>query len=403
MNAEAAIPYRAPTESTAWLGKDPIPAKAYYDPAYYELERQAIFMRTWLQVGHVCELPEPGSFIRRDLEFAEASILIVRGKDGVIRAFHNVCTHRATQLTSQSEGQANGFICPYHMWNFGLDGQLRSAPDFENFFVAKEDCALRQVAVDMCGGLIFLNLEREPAQGLHEFLGDHLVDQLEQTPCARATQFSEYTYEIDANWKLDYDNFQESYHLKFIHSRTGSPSYTADNPFGYPEKFGFHGPHRSQTFWPHYNVDAATPLQVVVSSMQARFAMEQGLMPHPTNRQYYALFPNFFLFGSPTQHFSHVVYPLSARRSRGVIRLYWVGEPKSASEIMAREYAFLVARDVHAEDVNVIRAGQKGLNSGALDHIQFQAMEGLCRHLYVVSNEMVESYKQEQAAAGLTA
>ena len=67
------------------LGTEPIPSKFYYDPEWYELERKAVWMRSWLNVGHVCELPEPGSFIRRELEFAKASILIVRGKDGEIR------------------------------------------------------------------------------------------------------------------------------------------------------------------------------------------------------------------------------------------------------------------------------------------------------------------------------
>lgn len=403
MNAEAAVAFRPPVDQTGWLGQEPIPAKAYGDPDYFELERQAIFLRTWLQIGHVCELPEPGSFIRRELEFAEASILIVRGKDDVIRAFHNVCTHRATQLTGAEEGRANGFVCPYHMWNFGLDGQLRSAPDFDNFFLAKEDCALKQVAVDTCGGLIFLNLDPQPAQSLKDFLGEYLVGQLEQLPCARATQFSEYVYELDANWKLDYDNFQESYHLKFIHSRSGAASYTAENPFGYPESYGFHGPHRTQKFWPHYNPDAASPTQMKILGIGAQHAMAKGLMPHPTNREYYALFPNFFLLGSPTQHFSHTVYPLSARRSRGVIRLYWIGEAQSASELLAREYAFVVARDIHAEDVEVIRAGQRGINSGALTHLNFQAMEALCRHLYVVSSEMVDQYRTERAAEGASA
>lgn len=401
MEATAAL--RPPVDQTAWMGSDPIPAKVYYDPAYYELEREAIFKRNWLQIGHVCELPEPGSFIRRELEFAEASILIVRGKDDVIRAFHNTCTHRGTQLTKADEGRANGFICPYHMWNFGLDGQLRSAPDFERFFVSKENCALKQVAVDTCGGLIFLNLRPTPEQSLKEFLGEHLVSELEQTPCAQATEFSEYVYELEANWKLDYDNFQENYHLKFIHPRSGAPSYTPENPFGYPEEYGFYGPHRTQTLSSQVNPEVATQIQKTVFGLGARYAMEKGLMPHPTNRQYYALFPNFFLLGSPTQHFSHTVYPLSARKCRGIIRLYWVGAAQSASEILAREYAFLVTRDIHAEDVDVIRAGQRGLNSGAIQHVHFQAMEGLCRHLYLKSNEMVERYTQEQARQGASA
>ncbi len=403
MKAEANAVFRPPLDQTTWLGTDPIPAKAYYDPDYYELERMAIYMRTWLQIGHVCELPEHGSFIRRELEFAETSLLIVRSKDDVIRAFHNVCTHRATQLVSEAEGRTNAFICPYHMWNFGLDGQLRSAPDFENFFTTKEECALKQVPVDTCGGLIFVNLDRGCTKSLREFLGEYLVERIEQAPVAKATGFSEYLYDLDANWKMDLDNFQESYHLKFIHPRTGAPSYTSDNPFGYPEHYTFHGPHRTQVFWPGLNMETATQTQSLLYGVGARYAMEKGLMPNPTNREYYALFPNFFLLGSPTQHFSHTVYPLSARKSRGVVRLYWVGEAQSASELLSREYSYAVARDIHSEDVGVIRAGQRGLNSGALEHMHFQAMEGLCRHLYLVSKEMVQAYRDGLAASGAPA
>ena len=97
MNVEGPV-YTSPDKQVEWMGTDPIPARAYYDPEWFELERQAIFMRSWIEVGHVCELPEPGSWIRRELEFANASILIVRGKDNQIRAFYNACTHRGTQL-----------------------------------------------------------------------------------------------------------------------------------------------------------------------------------------------------------------------------------------------------------------------------------------------------------------
>ena len=93
-------------EEIAGLGTEPVPAGPYYLEDYFELEREAVFRRTWLQVGHVCELPEPGSFIVREIEVAKASILIVRGTDGEIRAFHNVCVHRGTRrLPRQSAGQ----------------------------------------------------------------------------------------------------------------------------------------------------------------------------------------------------------------------------------------------------------------------------------------------------------
>ena len=402
MNIEARS-FNPPAEQMTWLGKEPIPVGAYTDPDHYELERKAIFMRTWLQIGHVCELPEAGSFIRRELEFARASILIVRGKDGDLRAFHNVCTHRGTQLVSDESGRKNTFSCPYHMWTFGTDGALISAPDFERFYTTKENCALKQVSVDVCGGLIFLNLDPAPAQSLHEFLGEYMVDKLESLPVAKATEFSEYVYELDANWKLDYDNFQEVYHLKFIHPRTGASTFVPENPFGYPEHVSFHGPHRAMQFWPYYRDDVATEVQQVSFPIQAQYAMNKGLMPHPTNKDYLALFPSFFIIGSPSQHFSHCVYPISVNKSRGVIRVYWVGEETSASEKFAREYSFIIAREVHTEDVEVIKAGQRGLDSGALEHIHFQALEGLCRHLHNISRDRVEAYKAECETAGALA
>ena len=185
------------------LGTEPIPARYYYDAEWYELERKAVFMRSWLNIGHVCELPEPGSFVRREIEFAGASLLITRGKDGQIHALHNVCTHRGTQLTDEASGKASKFSCRYHMWTFGTDGALLSAPDFERFYTDKKSCALRQVSVEVCAGLIFICFE--PQQSLREYLGP-LAERLEALPVARATQFHEYVYDIEGNWQLTDDN-----------------------------------------------------------------------------------------------------------------------------------------------------------------------------------------------------
>jgi phenylpropionate dioxygenase-like ring-hydroxylating dioxygenase large terminal subunit len=376
-----------------WLGTDPIPARPYYDPDWFELERQAIFRRSWLQIGHVCELPEPGSFIRREVEVANASLLIVRGKDGQIRAFHNVCTHRGTQLVAAEAGRQSTFSCPYHRWTFGGDGALLSAPDFEQFHLAKQDCALRKVAVDVCAGMIFISFADSPPP-LRDWLGG-LAERLEALPIARATNFSEYVYEIDANWKLTYDNFQENYHLRFIHPRSSGAGTGPDNPFGYPSRYGFHGPHRTQTIW--VNPAAPPPLAptLVAFGTALQAASAHGATGTQDGKDYFALFPNFFLFGSPIQHFSHVVMPIGATRSRGVFRVYWIGEDSSASERFAREHLMALVRDVHAEDRGVIEAGQRGLSSGALSHIHFQTQEVLCRHLYNQVDAAVRAYQAE--------
>jgi hypothetical protein len=197
--------------------------------------------------------------------------------------------------------------------------------------------------------------------------------------------------------KLTYDNFQENYHLRFIHPRSGVAAIGEGNRFGYPVRFGFHGSHRTQTIWVNPR-PTVYPTQLVAFSKLAAFAAADGFVDSPQGKQYYALFPNFFMLGSSTQPFSHCVMPISANRSRGVIRFYWIGEDENASKRFAREYATMTALDVHAEDRAVIEAGQRGLSSGALEHIHFQSQEVLCRHLFACVDEMVQAYKAEPKA-----
>jgi phenylpropionate dioxygenase-like ring-hydroxylating dioxygenase large terminal subunit len=383
------------------LGTDPVPALPYYDPEWFALEREAIFKRTWLNIGHVCELPEPGSFIVRPLEFAKASILIVRGKDGVIRGFHNVCTHRGTQLVAQTSGKAASFTCRYHAWTFGYDGDLRSAPDFEQFYAQKADCGLNKVSVDVCAGLIFVNLDPAPAQSLREFLGP-MGEMVETLPVAQATTFDEYVYEIDANWKVTFDNFQENYHVRFVHRRSGGDQpMDGPNPFMYPTAYGIFGPHRMDTA-PGGGMGSDPPrpvLEYMVGKLGAQ-AVADGLLGRPYSSDYFIFFPNLYVFGNPTMHFTHLVTPLSAGRCRGVFRFYWTGEARTASERLAREMATAFGREIHAEDFETIKSAQRGLSSGAIKHVNFQKHEVLCRHLGRTVTDMVEAYRAEQEAIG---
>lgn len=398
MNVESKI-FSAPEDQVAHLGMDPVPAKYYYDPDWYELERKAIFMRSWIWVGHVCELPEPGTWIRRELEFADASILIVRGKDSQLRAFYNACTHRGTQLVEEESGKGANFLCPYHFWNFGDDGRLIAAPDFNRFAVTKEECKIPKVSVDSVAGQIFVNLDPNPKQGLREYLGAY-ADEMETVAVAKATTFHEYVYEVDANWKIAYDNFQENYHLRHVHLLTaGGGAVNADNTYGYPEEITFDGPHRYERFWRN-PTPVMGEMQGYSLGLTVQGVMNRGLLGGPQDSGYFALFPCFFQIGNPIQLFSHQIYPISATKSRGVIRVHWVGEAANASERYGREYSFGSIHDVHTEDVNIINRAQKGLLSGAIKNIHFMSMEAMCRHLFQQSVAAVEAYQAECAAAG---
>lgn len=376
------------------LGTAPVPAAPYYSEDYFALEREAVFRKCWLQIGHVSELAAPGDFIVRPIEVARTSVLLTRAQDGEVRAFHNVCTHRGTKLVADDSGRRSSFTCRYHAWTFAADGALRSAPDFDQFYVDRESCALKRIAVGVCAGLIFVNLAGEPKQSLRDYLGP-LADQLETLPVARATNFSEYVYEIDANWKLTYDNFQENYHLRVVHPSSSGPGTGPKNPFGYPVRYGFEGPHRTMSFW--VNPDATlTPVQQI--AFRALASAQGNRAPTGHERDYFALFPNFFMLGASSQNFSHMVMPLSATRSRGIIRIYWVGEDETASRRFGREYAMASLRDIHVEDRSIITWGQEGLSSGALEHIHFQANEVLLRHLFHEVDKRVQAFAAARAS-----
>ncbi len=209
------------------------------------------------------------------------------------------------------------------------------------------------------------------------------------------THFSEYTYEIDANWKLAYDNFQENYHLRFIHPRSGEAASDPDNPFGYPVKYGFQDPHRTQTIW-HNTGFAPKPTQGFAMGKAVEFALASGVVSVENAKEYFALFPNFFALGSPTQPFTHSIMPIAPNKSRGVIRIYWVGWDQSATPRFSREYNTATAMDIHAEDRAVIEAGQRGLDSGALKYIHLQSQEVLCRHLFTQVDNAVKAWQQSQ-------
>jgi len=165
-----------------------------------------------------------GTWIRRDLEFANASLLIVRGKDGQIRAFYNVCTHRGTQLVEKRAARAQLPVPLSHV-ELGDDGRLVAAPDFERFSLTKEECALPKVR--SMSAPADLRQSRSRSGAGPPRISWRLCRRAGNLPVAKATTFHEYVYEIDANWKITYDNFQENYHLRFVHGLTGAATVHA--------------------------------------------------------------------------------------------------------------------------------------------------------------------------------
>src|SRR6266542_3377304 len=116
------------------LGTDPVPIEPCISPEYFERERERIFRRIWLNVGREEEIPQTGDYFVKELEVCGSSILVVRGKDGVIRSFHNMCSHRGNKVAREGGGRKGGFVCGFHGWAYDLSGDLVRVPDEPQFF-----------------------------------------------------------------------------------------------------------------------------------------------------------------------------------------------------------------------------------------------------------------------------
>lgn len=208
--------------ATIRRGYDPDPAKslslaaaAYTDPDWYRADQAAIFARTWQWVCHVEKVRNPGSYLAT--EIAGRPIAVVRDRDGVLRAFYNVCKHRAHHLLT-GEGETTRIMCPYHAWVYDLTGQLRRAPETENLVGFDPDViCLDEVQVEEFCGFIYVNLDPN-ARPLAEVSGDLAAEILHWAPDIGDLTFGHrLTYDIKSNWKNVVDNFLECYHCPTAH------------------------------------------------------------------------------------------------------------------------------------------------------------------------------------------
>ncbi len=205
---------------------DTLDAALYRDPAIYEAERREIFARGWLLIASESQLPGIGSYVA--VTVAGFPLLVVRGKDNVVRGFHNVCRHRAGPLTSEGAGECGeALTCRYHGWRYALDGRLASARDFgpaSNF--DPREFGLFALKCESWRGFIFVNMDADCAP-LDDSLGP-LKARAAHLDLERLTRAHLSSHAIHCNWKTYVENFLEGYHIPMMHPslhQTLEPDY----------------------------------------------------------------------------------------------------------------------------------------------------------------------------------
>lgn len=204
----------------------------YVDRGVHRRERAAIFRSHWQMLGPTSQVAAPGQYLAATA--AGWKLLVIRGRDGALRAFHNVCRHRGAPLLAEGTGRCDVLRCPYHLWLYDETGRLRRAPAFgEDAGFRPEEWSLTPVAVAQWRGLLFAAIE--PEMSLLEQLGD-LPAELAETPIEDYTLAAEARFDIRCNWKTYTDNFVEGYHVPGIH-----PSFSKVIDFARFETVALHG------------------------------------------------------------------------------------------------------------------------------------------------------------------
>ena len=189
--------------------------EAYTDPRWFALERNAIFARSWQWVCHAEKLREQGSYIA--VQVAGNPIFVVRDREGVLRAFYNVCQHRAHELL-RGEGKTSRIVCPYHAWTYDLTGRLRGAPRTASLpDIDLDQICLHALQAEEYCGFIYVNLDPNAAPLSQESGGLALEIERWAPDVNELTFARRLTYDIQSNWKNVVDNFLECYHCPVAH------------------------------------------------------------------------------------------------------------------------------------------------------------------------------------------
>ncbi len=420
-------PLVAKPESGFWtdaypeLGRGPISLEDSVCPAFYEKEKAHVFKKNWLYVGRIEQLPDSGSYFTRELAVLDTSILIVRGKDDVVRAFHNICPHRGNKLMWQDDpfkevhGAAPVLYCRFHGWTYRHDGSLikPTRNDLLLDFDASQ-CSVPMIQCEVWQGFIFINLNRDNRQSVREFLGS-FAEGIEGYPFERPFQVYKFKAELQCNWKIFMDGFAESYHGPYLHAGsfgalTEVAKLDAPNPYTDALAFDIQGPHRMFSFAgePSKETPFSRPIERLTQSSPAgpwNKKNDFGPLPkglNPTRSDSYGFdsfqfFPNFVLIFSSSGFTTHAHWPTGPHSHIIEVDMYY-RPPSTHRERIGQELTVSFLNDVILEDASPLEGMQAMLNSGALKQFHANDEEILVRHLHKVVQECVANGERGKGA-----
>lgn len=375
------------------LGSGPLDVSTLLEPGLWELERDRIFRRRWLPLARQEEVARAGQYVCRPVEPASTEVVVVRGRDGVLRAFHNICAHRGNSLVARGCGRKDRFVCPFHAWSYRLDGSLAAVTDADQFppFDAHRR-GLVPVEVDEWQGFVFVRLDADGGPGLAEYLGA-CGARLERYPLRDMPRAASFQADLAVNWKVALDAFQEGYHVPFLHRRSAGRAYAdGDNPCIHALHFELFEHHRMASY-PGVMPTSATPLEKMAAAFGASVTRradmtraDLGLNPTGSTAwafDMFVFFPAFFVFAFDGFFFTYTFWPSAVDRTRFELGVHFP-PTTTVGERFAQELAISGLRDTLLEDLEPMESVQRNLASGVRGEFILQDQELLIRHSHHV-------------------
>jgi Rieske 2Fe-2S family protein len=324
--------------------------KYFVSPEIFAEEQKKIFANEWLLVGHQSQIANAGDYIVQRVN--GESLIVIRDKRGEINGFFNVCRHRGSRLIENDGGNCAAIQCPYHAWTYGLDGRLIGAPHMdEGLGFEKANYPLRQVKLGRWEGFIFVNLNNKPPP-LEKWFAP-LKRKFSHWNMSILRPAKRIEYDVNANWKLMFENYSECYHCPGVHPQLQkvSPYDSAENDL-----------HKGPFLGGFMKINAGKSLTMSGNACAAFVGKIENLQ----QVFYYSIFPNMLLSLHPEYVMVHQLWPQSPDRT--LIICDWLFHPNAFKRKDFNPGDAIEFWDLtNKQDWHVCELSQQGISSRAYE------------------------------------
>jgi choline monooxygenase len=336
-----------------------IPGSWYVDRNLYDLELKTVFSNTWQLAARVDQVQQPGQYVTT--EIGGEPIVVVRGSDGMLRAFYNVCRHHAAAVLTEAEGKAAQLRCPYHGWTYSLEGELKGTPDFSGVCdFDRGSNGLVKVQVGEWENWVFVKLGESSAISLDEFFTTNLTAQIKEINLRELHWFERRHYSFDCNWKVFVDNYLDGgYHVPYLHKGL-------DSVLDYSNYMIENGERHCLQWSP-----------LVSEGAEA----QTGAVRQGDRALYYWIYPNFMINWYDGVMDTNLVIPRGVDQTEVIFDFYFpdVVSPEARERNAA---SVAVGQRIQDEDVAICKSVQRGLNSRAYTAGRLSVRREAGEHLF---------------------